>query len=201
MIESIRQSVVYMAHTHDGARVAMNCLWHGTAKVCTCTNTAPTCGHVGVLLHSVGKCVRGSAPGHTGGIMCPTRLAAGGLSFSAASVTGRGGGLERWMNDLNYILIRYSQIKASPVPCDLKIVTFQTLCVIIETLRKSKVGLTEYFCLFQDRKIIIKTMKSYMVKFATVRPRLLFRKTKFMFIPASVRCRKESYIDLFYVTG
>uniref|UniRef100_A0A669D7Y2 Pumilio RNA-binding family member 3 n=1 Tax=Oreochromis niloticus TaxID=8128 RepID=A0A669D7Y2_ORENI len=32
MIESIRQSVVYMAHTHDGARVAMNCLWHGTAK-------------------------------------------------------------------------------------------------------------------------------------------------------------------------
>uniref|UniRef100_A0A669DY88 Pumilio RNA-binding family member 3 n=1 Tax=Oreochromis niloticus TaxID=8128 RepID=A0A669DY88_ORENI len=33
MIESIRQSVVYMAHTHDGARVAMNCLWHGTAKV------------------------------------------------------------------------------------------------------------------------------------------------------------------------
>uniref|UniRef100_A0AAX7UIV0 Pumilio homolog 3 n=1 Tax=Astatotilapia calliptera TaxID=8154 RepID=A0AAX7UIV0_ASTCA len=35
MIESIRQSVVYMAHTHDGARVAMNSLWHGTAKVRT----------------------------------------------------------------------------------------------------------------------------------------------------------------------
>lgn len=33
MIESIRESVVYMAHTHDGARVAMNCLWHGAAKV------------------------------------------------------------------------------------------------------------------------------------------------------------------------
>uniref|UniRef100_A0A3Q3WLU0 PUM-HD domain-containing protein n=1 Tax=Mola mola TaxID=94237 RepID=A0A3Q3WLU0_MOLML len=32
MIESIRESVVYMAHTHDGARVAMQCLWHGTAK-------------------------------------------------------------------------------------------------------------------------------------------------------------------------
>ncbi|XP_017295970.1 pumilio homolog 3 isoform X2 [Kryptolebias marmoratus] len=32
MIESIREAVVYMAHTHDGARVAMNCLWHGTAK-------------------------------------------------------------------------------------------------------------------------------------------------------------------------
>ncbi|KAM9322904.1 pumilio homolog 3 [Pholidichthys leucotaenia] len=32
MIESIRESVVYMAHTHDGARVGMHCLWHGTAK-------------------------------------------------------------------------------------------------------------------------------------------------------------------------
>ncbi|XP_077479379.1 pumilio homolog 3 [Stigmatopora argus] len=32
MIESIRESVVYMAHTHDGARVAMHCLWHGTNK-------------------------------------------------------------------------------------------------------------------------------------------------------------------------
>uniref|UniRef100_A0A8B9JI55 PUM-HD domain-containing protein n=1 Tax=Astyanax mexicanus TaxID=7994 RepID=A0A8B9JI55_ASTMX len=32
MIESIRESVVYMAHTHDGARVTMHCLWHGTSK-------------------------------------------------------------------------------------------------------------------------------------------------------------------------
>ncbi|XP_078127699.1 pumilio homolog 3 [Sander vitreus] len=32
MIEAIREAVVYMAHTHDGARVAMHCLWHGTAK-------------------------------------------------------------------------------------------------------------------------------------------------------------------------
>ncbi|KAJ8260893.1 hypothetical protein COCON_G00166160 [Conger conger] len=32
MIESIREAVVYMAHTHDGARVAMHCLWHGTPK-------------------------------------------------------------------------------------------------------------------------------------------------------------------------
>ncbi|XP_016391659.1 pumilio homolog 3-like [Sinocyclocheilus rhinocerous] len=32
MIESIRESVVYMAHTHDGARVTMHCLWHGTPK-------------------------------------------------------------------------------------------------------------------------------------------------------------------------
>uniref|UniRef100_A0A671SY18 Pumilio homolog 3 n=1 Tax=Sinocyclocheilus anshuiensis TaxID=1608454 RepID=A0A671SY18_9TELE len=33
MIESIREAVVYMAHTHDGARVTMHCLWHGTPKV------------------------------------------------------------------------------------------------------------------------------------------------------------------------
>ncbi|NWI92100.1 PUM3 protein, partial [Pitta sordida] len=32
MIETIREAVVYLAHTHDGARVAMHCLWHGTAK-------------------------------------------------------------------------------------------------------------------------------------------------------------------------
>ncbi|XP_043917023.1 pumilio homolog 3 isoform X2 [Protopterus annectens] len=32
MIEAVRESVVYMAHTHDGARVAMHCLWHGTPK-------------------------------------------------------------------------------------------------------------------------------------------------------------------------
>ncbi|KAK9967985.1 hypothetical protein ABG768_002340 [Culter alburnus] len=32
MIESIREAVVYMAHTHDGARVTMHCLWHGTPK-------------------------------------------------------------------------------------------------------------------------------------------------------------------------
>ncbi|CAL8326692.1 unnamed protein product [Boreogadus saida] len=32
MIEAIREAVVYMAYTHDGARVAMHCLWHGTPK-------------------------------------------------------------------------------------------------------------------------------------------------------------------------
>ncbi|KAK9408170.1 pumilio 3 [Crotalus adamanteus] len=32
MIEAIRDAVVYLAHTHDGARVAMHCLWHGTPK-------------------------------------------------------------------------------------------------------------------------------------------------------------------------
>lgn len=33
VIEAIREAVVYLAHTHDGARVAMHCLWHGTPKV------------------------------------------------------------------------------------------------------------------------------------------------------------------------
>ncbi|XP_056378548.1 pumilio homolog 3 isoform X2 [Hyla sarda] len=31
-IEAIREAVVYMIHTHDGARVGMHCLWHGTPK-------------------------------------------------------------------------------------------------------------------------------------------------------------------------
>ncbi|XP_058997576.1 pumilio homolog 3 isoform X1 [Mustela lutreola] len=31
-IEAIREAVIYLAHTHDGARVAMHCLWHGTPK-------------------------------------------------------------------------------------------------------------------------------------------------------------------------
>uniref|UniRef100_A0A674E4P1 Pumilio RNA-binding family member 3 n=1 Tax=Salmo trutta TaxID=8032 RepID=A0A674E4P1_SALTR len=31
-VEMTEESVVYMAHTHDGARVAMHCLWHGTPK-------------------------------------------------------------------------------------------------------------------------------------------------------------------------
>uniref|UniRef100_A0A4W3HKI2 Pumilio RNA-binding family member 3 n=1 Tax=Callorhinchus milii TaxID=7868 RepID=A0A4W3HKI2_CALMI len=32
MIEAVREAVIYLAHTHDGARVAMHCLWHGTTK-------------------------------------------------------------------------------------------------------------------------------------------------------------------------
>ncbi|XP_032165082.1 pumilio homolog 3-like [Mustela erminea] len=31
-IEAIREAVIYLAHTHDGARVAMHCLWYGTPK-------------------------------------------------------------------------------------------------------------------------------------------------------------------------
>ena len=33
MIEIVREHVVHMLHTRDGARVAMHCLWYGTAKV------------------------------------------------------------------------------------------------------------------------------------------------------------------------
>jgi len=33
MIEVLREHLVHMLHTHDGSRVAMMCLWHGTAKV------------------------------------------------------------------------------------------------------------------------------------------------------------------------
>ncbi len=33
MIEIVRESVIHMLHTRDGARVAMHCLWYGTAKV------------------------------------------------------------------------------------------------------------------------------------------------------------------------
>uniref|UniRef100_A0A8C0J3W2 PUM-HD domain-containing protein n=1 Tax=Chelonoidis abingdonii TaxID=106734 RepID=A0A8C0J3W2_CHEAB len=32
MIEAIREAVIYLAHTHDGARIAMHALWHGTPK-------------------------------------------------------------------------------------------------------------------------------------------------------------------------
>ncbi|ELW64500.1 hypothetical protein TREES_T100006624 [Tupaia chinensis] len=32
LIEAIREAVIYLAHTHDGARVVMHCLWHGTPK-------------------------------------------------------------------------------------------------------------------------------------------------------------------------
>ncbi|ERE77057.1 putative pumilio domain-containing protein [Cricetulus griseus] len=32
LIEAIRKAVVYLAHTQDGARVAMSCLRHGTPK-------------------------------------------------------------------------------------------------------------------------------------------------------------------------
>ena len=33
MIEALRDSLPHMLHTRDGARVAMHCVWHGTAKV------------------------------------------------------------------------------------------------------------------------------------------------------------------------
>lgn len=48
-IEAIREAVIYLAHTRDGARVAMHCLWHGTPKVSgpgglpSPAGSAPTC--------------------------------------------------------------------------------------------------------------------------------------------------------------
>ncbi|XP_068091847.1 pumilio homolog 3 [Hyperolius riggenbachi] len=32
MVEAIREAVMYIIHTHDGARVGMHCIWHGTPK-------------------------------------------------------------------------------------------------------------------------------------------------------------------------
>ncbi|KAI8509258.1 hypothetical protein Bbelb_131060 [Branchiostoma belcheri] len=32
MIEAVRESLIHILHTHDGSRVTMHCLWHGTAK-------------------------------------------------------------------------------------------------------------------------------------------------------------------------
>ncbi|CAK8680213.1 pumilio homolog 3-like [Clavelina lepadiformis] len=32
LIEVLRESLIHMMHTHDGAHVAMNCLWHGSSK-------------------------------------------------------------------------------------------------------------------------------------------------------------------------
>ena len=29
----LKEAVVHILHTKEGARVTMNCLWHGTAKV------------------------------------------------------------------------------------------------------------------------------------------------------------------------
>ena len=33
MIDLIAEHLVHMVHTKDGAQVAMQCIWHGTAKV------------------------------------------------------------------------------------------------------------------------------------------------------------------------
>ncbi|KAL5022835.1 hypothetical protein ScPMuIL_001990 [Solemya velum] len=32
MIEALREHLIHMCHTRDGSRVAMNCIWYGTAK-------------------------------------------------------------------------------------------------------------------------------------------------------------------------
>ena len=37
MIELIRERLVELLHTKEGSRVAMHCVWYGTAKVvCVC---------------------------------------------------------------------------------------------------------------------------------------------------------------------
>ena len=33
MIELLSEQLVHMVHTRDGAQVAMECIWHSTAKV------------------------------------------------------------------------------------------------------------------------------------------------------------------------
>ena len=33
MIEQLRERLVELLHTKEGSRVAMQCIWHGTAKV------------------------------------------------------------------------------------------------------------------------------------------------------------------------
>ena len=61
MIELIRERLVELLHTKEGSRVAMHCVWYGTAKVvcvrmrvcvcacaCTCTRV---CARVFVCVH------------------------------------------------------------------------------------------------------------------------------------------------------
>ena len=36
MIEMIRERLIELLHTKEGSRVAMHCVWYGTAKVCVC---------------------------------------------------------------------------------------------------------------------------------------------------------------------
>ncbi len=43
MIEGLREKVVAILHTKDGSRVALQCIWHGTAKVCMCVHVWYVC--------------------------------------------------------------------------------------------------------------------------------------------------------------
>ena len=49
MIESVREGVVEMLHTREGARVAMICLWYGTTKVSYCLYVIGESGLLPVL--------------------------------------------------------------------------------------------------------------------------------------------------------
>lgn len=144
MIESIREAVIYMAHTHDGARVAMHCLWQGTAKVRAHKNTHTTTN--GPL----------NSPFHFWSIsvldptFCP--------SFNSCLLkTGHwtivnGQKLTCFVVFLSARFFFFCGFSVSE--SDGNFPRFMYVCVV--------------FSGFQDRKVIIKTMKTYMVKFATV---------------------------------
>lgn len=133
MIESIREAVVYMAHTHDGARVAMHCLWHGTAKVHTKIHKQPTTNWP--LKFTVSFLVKNFARSH---ILSQFNQ----LSFNNCS-------LNKFKWSETHLFCGFSVSL-----CDDNFPRLTYVCLV--------------FSGFQDRKVIIKTMKTYMVKFATV---------------------------------
>ncbi|ELW67648.1 hypothetical protein TREES_T100018471 [Tupaia chinensis] len=49
LIEAIREAVIYLAHTHDGARVAMHCLWHAWQQ----QNYTPEAGTESFMLQNI----------------------------------------------------------------------------------------------------------------------------------------------------
>lgn len=127
-----------MAHTHDGARVAMHCLWHGTAKVHTKIHKQPTTNWP--LKFTVSFLVKYFARSH---ILSQFNQ----LSFNNCS-------LNKFKWSETHLFCGFSV----------------SLCVLSES--DDNFPRLTYVCLvfsgFQDRKVIIKTMKTYMVKFATV---------------------------------
>jgi len=46
MIEQLRERLVEFLHTKEGSRVAMQCVWHGTAKVCALNSILYVPGNV-----------------------------------------------------------------------------------------------------------------------------------------------------------
>lgn len=151
MIESIRESVVYMAHTHDGARVAMHCLWHGTAKVWAHT-LKHTHTHKALLLPK-GNFVKTHCRNHTTINNTTVENMQAVQPFSGGN--------------------RGAEVRLSLV---------YSVFVLSQT----------FLFLFQDRKVIIKTMKTYMVKFATVSLSAAqpFKQTSYQFFISSLFSEK-----------